>query len=59
MTGIIFPPLTPSHEEIKLGGFGILNIFIIGYFFVVFDLVFQTFHVHTHFQRRGNFDVTV
>ena len=36
----LFPP---SLTDIRLGGFGLLDIFRIGYFGLVFDLAYQTF----------------
>ena len=45
-------------EKINMGVLG-FGFFIIDYFGVVFDLEFQIFPVRTHFQRCGNFYVTV
>ena len=46
-------------EKLNFRGFGNLNIFIIGYFGVVFNLVSQTFTARMSFQRCRDFDATV
>ena len=55
----VLPILLPSHGIIKLSGSGLLDVFRIGYFGVVFYLAFQTFPVHKHIEICGNFDVAM
>ena len=42
MYRMFLPVFLPSLRYFRLGGFGVLDIFIIGYFGVVFDLAFHT-----------------